>query len=205
MKAYMSDTAWQAGLRNAGIYGGGVLASWLLLTLFFILVMHQSFRTAIGLGFFLLWLLSCAAFLISFLLTRHAGGVVLLDCGYRPMRWLFFVNAVMFLLLFFSTSSVPFSGTNSVALRITFALSATVFYIIIGNGRLQVRAQGIWAYTGLLKWPQIKSYRWQDSTLVIKAYSKIPFLGRGALPFPAECQEAVQAVLQEHEVPQEEI
>ena len=64
-------------------------------------------------------------------------------------------------------------------------------------GRLQIREGGLWQYWGLLRWDKIEFYQWSgDSTLVLKAKSHLPFLGRGALPIPPEDKQAIEELLQ---------
>ena len=69
----------------------------------------------------------------------------------------------------------------------------------MATGRLQIREGGLWTYWGLLRWEKIESLQWSgDSTLMVKAKSRLPFLGRGALPVPPEQKQAVNELLQKY-------
>jgi hypothetical protein len=53
----------------------------------------------------------------------------------------------------------------------------------------------------LLKWQKIQSYQWEgetDSTLMLQAKTKLPFLGRGALPVPIEHKDAVDELIKNY-------
>jgi hypothetical protein len=43
-----------------------------------------------------------------------------------------------------------------------FALSFSVYWVIMGLGRLEIHEHGIWIYWGLVKWSRIKGYSWAE-------------------------------------------
>ena len=80
-----------------------------------------------------------------------------------------------------------------------FGVSFGVYWLIMATGRLQIREGGLWQYWALLRWDKIESLRWSgDSTLLVKAKSRLPLLGRGALPVPPEQKQAINELLQKH-------
>jgi hypothetical protein len=77
--------------------------------------------------------------------------------------------------------------------------SFAVYFLIMATERLQIREGGLWMYWGLLRWEKIEFLQWRgDSTLLLKAKSRLPFLGRGALPVPPEQKQAINELLQKH-------
>jgi hypothetical protein len=92
------------------------------------------------------------------------------------------------------------SLTNTSALVIpVLGICFGVYYLIMATGRLQIREGGLWTYWGLLRWEKIESLQWRgDSTLLLKAKSRLPFLGRGALPVPPEQKQAINELLQKY-------
>ena len=139
-------------------------------------------------------------FLGTWLYGRNAGGGVLLDCGPHPARRFFLICGVFFLLegLFggltkrLLPASSPFSGP-------VFDITFGVYWLIMASGRLQIRRDGLWPYWGLLRWDKIESCHWSgDSTLLLKAKSRLPFLGGGAVPVPPENKQAINELLQKH-------
>jgi hypothetical protein len=163
------------------------------------LVFGQPFGDAFWTAWAILGGFSLLAFAGYWLLGRWAAGGVPLDCGPHPARWLFLLEAFLFLAL--GLSGAP----GCVLARKTHAAAGPLAEILFGllwlifaTGRLQVREGGIWQYWSLLRWEKIGSYQWaSDSTLLVRA--KGPFSWcRGALPFPTEHKHAVQEFLAEH-------
>ena len=194
MRAQMSATAWEAGIRNATLVGIIVMSLLMLLAFAISFITHQSFWDAAESGFLIFWCGILLLLLVSLQRDWSARGPVELDCGHRPMRWLFILNAVLFFLMALTGGMFNWLIMSNV-LRVGFSLTFVLFYLFMAFGRLQICAEGIWQYNGLLRWRQIKSYQWKESTLVIVVNSKLPFLGRGALPIPAECMAVVDAIL----------
>ena len=82
-----------------------------------------------------------------------------------------------------------------------FGLTFCVYWVIMAFGRLQIRQNGIWQFWSLLKWQKIDSYEWKgesDSTLILQTKTKLPFLGRGALPVPLEHRDAVEDLMKKY-------
>ena len=84
---------------------------------------------------------------------------------------------------------------------ILFGVTVSIYWVIMALGRLQIREHGIWQYCGLLKWNKLEGHHWEgtgDCTLMLRAKSKLPFLGKGALPVPAEHRSAVDELIKAH-------
>jgi hypothetical protein len=187
----MTATAWRQGAKNALICGIGVALAWVALAVLFSYVLRQSVAQSFRIAFAVVWAVTFLIFLTTWLYSRLRRGRILLDCGPHPTRWLFVVNFLLFLLV--GTGGV-FGFAADGILRLTFAVSLGVFWLIIAFGRLQVTERGIWQYWGLLPWSKVGTYRWaDDSTLLITP--KRRFLLRGALPVPPEHKQAVDDFL----------
>ncbi len=189
----MTTTAWRQGAMNALICGIGVALASVALAIVFSVVLRQSVAQSFRIAFSVVWAVTLLAFLITWLYSRLSRGRILLDCGPHPTRWLFMVN--FFLFIFIGTGGVFSSTADDISiLRLTFAISLGVFWLIIAFGRLQVTDRGIWQYWGLLRWSKVASYRWaDDSTLLITP--KRRFSLRGALTVPLEHKQAVDDFL----------
>jgi hypothetical protein len=196
----MTFTAWRRGAINALIWSSILLVSWLLVAKLISSVSHFSFIQSFWLAWAFLWGLSFLLFLGTWLYGLNAGGRILLDCGPHPTRLLFLMNAALFLAMGFGGAIVGSSFSKSLAIASpVLGISFGVYWLIMASGRLQVREGGLWLYCGLLRWDKIESCRWSDdSTLMLKAKTRFPFLGRGALPVAPEDKQAINELLQQH-------
>ena len=197
MPARMTATAWRRGATNALIYSMILFVSWVVAAKAMSSVLHRPFAES----FWLAWAFLCGLILLLFLGTYlyglNAGGRVLLDCGPHPTRVLFLINAGLFLAMGFGGmfSGNLFSKSQGIAGPV-LGISFAIFWVIMASGRLQIREAGLWQYCGLLRWDKIESCWWSgDSTLMLKAKSRLPFLGRGALPIPPEHKLAIDELL----------
>ncbi len=185
MPARMTATALGRGAINALIWGLIFLVGWLLVAMMISSVSHQPRTVSFWLAWSFLWGLIFLLFLGTWLYGLNSGGRVLLDCGPHPTRVAFLINAVLFLALglggTLAVSSLPKSfAIASPVLGISFG----IYWLILASGRLQIREGGLWQYWGLLRWDKIESCRWSgDSTLMVKAKTHLPFLGRAHCPF----------------------
>lgn len=200
MPARMTVTAWRRGATNAMIWFSILLVSWLLVAKLISSVSHYSFAVSFWLAWTLLWVLTFSLFLATWLYGLNAGGPVLLDCGPHPTRVLFLINAVVFVAMGLGGTFVGSSFSKSLAIASpVLGVSFGIFWLIMATGRLQIREAGLWQYCGLLRWDNIESCQWSgDSTLLLKAKSRFPFLGRGALPVPPEDKQAINELLHKH-------
>ena len=121
---------------------------------------------------------------------------------------MFLINAVIWsVFAVFAVAAVlvaAFRGENDLPVRILVAMwlaSFAVYWFIMAFGRLQILENGIWQYVELLRWERIELYEWQGQqkwTLMLKTRTKLPFFGRGALPFPLEHRDAVDELLRKY-------
>jgi len=197
MPAQMTLTAWGQGIKNALICGMGFLVSWCAIAAAISLIFDQPRVESSCLAFAGLWSLVWLAFLISWLHGRSVAGDVLLDCGPHPTRYLFLMQAILFLFLGLTgglVASWPVSRVFVIGGTV-FGITFAVYWLIMATGRLQIRENGIWQYWSLLKWGKIGSFHWaSDSTLLMRAKGPLSWF-QGALPVPPEHKQAVDEFL----------
>jgi len=200
MRAHITVTAWVMGFRNALICGVVFLLLWLALSAAISLAPGQAIGDSAFLVFAALSGAALLGFLGTWLFSRRSGGRVLLDCGPHLMRPLFLLNALVFLVIGLTgTSATSLCPAGWGIAGSVFAVLFGVYWLIMATGRLQVREDGIWAYWSLLRWNKVRFYAWaDDQTLTIEAKSVLPFLGRGGLLVPRECQQGVDDLLQRY-------
>ncbi len=198
MPAQLTSTARRQGLKNALICGIGALVVWLAVTAALSLLPGRKFLDSMMLSFALLWVVTFLGFLGTWLYGLSTRGRVLLDCGPIPHRRIFLMMGVLWLLapLGGGLAATPASQLLIAATPV-FAVSFAAYWFIAATGRLQVRENGLWFYSGLLRWRKIEHYRWApDSTLMLTA--TLPFSLRGAVPVPPEHREHFDALLTQH-------
>ena len=199
----MTYAAWRRGSKNALICLVGMVAFLGVLAFAISAIFQQTIRDSFGMAFCIFWILTFAVFVFGWLYGKNGSGSVLLDCGPHPTRSLFLINAVLFLLMG-AGGSFAFVANNFDKFGIAgalFGVTFSIYWVIMASGRLQIREYGIWQYWGLLKWQKIKSYQWEgetDSTLMLQAKTKLPFLGRGALPVPIEHKDAIDELIKQY-------
>jgi len=162
-----------------------------------------GFTLAVILVFFGVCVIASVVSAGAMVFGRLSAGNVLLDCGPFPAPRRNFQIAVIFVAslacaisIFFMASDVWFG-----IMILIFLLAAALHSLIASMGRLQVCQNGLYLYWGLMRWDKIQSYRWEgdtDATLMLQAKSKLPFLGRGAVPIAIEQKAAVETLLQTH-------
>jgi hypothetical protein len=158
-------------------------------------VTGKPISESFGIAFALLWGFVFVWFLATWLLSRQAGGQIVLDCGPHPCKKLCLLEAVLFPILGL------IGGLTALGIvgPVVFGVSFSVFWLSMAGGRLQVRENGVWQYASLLRWHKIESYHWaEDCTLLITARGPLSFLFRGALPVPPEYKDAFDQLLQQH-------
>jgi hypothetical protein len=200
MPARMTPTAWGRGSANALICGFIFLVCLLLVAVLISSVSHHSLSDSFWLAFAILWVPIFLLFLGTWLYGLKAGGRVLLDCGPHPTKVGFLFNAALFLVIGLGGGLVGASSSKTLALASpVLGISIGIYFLIMASGRLQIREGGIWQYWGLLRWDKIESLQWSgDFTLLVKAKSHLPMLGRGALPIPPEDKQAINELLQKY-------
>lgn len=188
----MTTVAWGIGLKNALIVTAGLLASCGVLAAAIALVADRTFSASFGFAFDLFWIGSLVLFAFFWFRGRRIGGRVLLDCGPRPLWWLFFLNAATGILLAWDGSSAGVPVSPGALKYVSFS----AFWVVMALGRLQFLENGIWAYNGLLRWSNVVAYAFtDDSTLVLRTRGFWSFL-RSALQVPPEQRELVEKLLE---------
>jgi hypothetical protein len=197
----MTGVAWQRGIKNAVICLIGVLGIIGIMAFGVSALTGRTFRDSAVIAFGIFWIGIFVAFVSTFLIGRRKRGEVLLDCGHHPTRALFLLNAAIFAFLGlgggFASNTLDSLGIASALFGITFS----AYWVLLACGRLQIVENGIWQYWSLLKWQKLQSYEWQGNsrpTLMLQTKTKLPFLGRGALPIPAEHKEAFSKLLEQY-------
>ncbi|HEY3415687.1 MAG TPA: hypothetical protein VGM23_02270 [Armatimonadota bacterium] len=196
----MTSAAYAMGFRNFGIVGLGLLLVYAVLTLVIQRITRLPFWPSFLLGFGFSWVCILAYLATSILRNRGAGGPIVLDCGSYPLPWLCWLNAGIWVLLAFafSVATPRLLGTVNPVVLVVIPLSFAAFYLYISFTHIQLREQGIRAYVDIIRWEKVKSYRWKDNTILIEYKTRIPFLGKGALPVRPEQQEAAETILREY-------
>lgn len=192
----MTGTAYRRGLVNAFICVVPAFGGCWLLSLGIEAATGWSPLASRSAAIAGLVVLAAGTNVIMWLRGLQNRGPVLLDCGGRPSRTLFFVQAAFYFLLgLYGTSLQGMFGRFGGLFGIVFAF----FWLLMGLSRLSVHQNGLWVYAGLVRWEKIKSYSWKDdNTLVYSNFSRLPFLSRGALPVPAECVDEMRRLLKEY-------
>lgn len=201
MPPRMTSVAVQRGCINAIIAGIGVLGVVGILTFGISAMTGRTLRDSGAIGFAIFWGAIFATSVWTFLIGRRKRGAILLDCGHHPTRALFLFNAAFFGFIGLGGGLVSNTfatlGIGSAVFGITFS----VYWVLMSFGRLQIVENGIWQYWSLLKWQKLESYEWQGDatpTLMLQTKTKLAFLGRGALPVPAEHKEDVSELLEQY-------
>jgi hypothetical protein len=198
MPARITTTVWRRGATNALIWGVILLVGWLLFAKVISSVSHLPLGESFWLSWVFLWGLIFLLFLGTWLYGLNSGGRILLDCGPHPTRLLFLINAALFVTMGLGGTMTAGSLSKTLPLASpVLGISFGIYWLIMASGRRQIREGGLWQYWGLLRWDKIESCRWSgDSTLMVKAKTRLPFLGRGALPIPPEQKQAIDELLQ---------
>jgi hypothetical protein len=198
MPARMTATAYGQGVKNALACGAGLLSVCALGGLAIWLVTGMPFHESFGVAFGVILVLVFAWFFVAWLYGRNFGGEVLLDCGPHPMRKLFLLNAVIFLVIGVTSGLAASSPSQVFAVGgPVFGITFALYWVVLATGRLQIRESGIWTYWALMRWEKIGSYYWgKDSTLFFKGKGWLASVFSGAIPVAPEQRETFEELLQ---------
>ena len=204
----MPSVALRQGRKNALVCLVGLVLAIVVITLAIRSIFDWPFGQSTFAALGLLSAFSFVAFIGAWFRSKSKAGPLVLDCGEHPTKGLFLFNAVMWsifaALLSVGILAAAFLGQNDLLIRILVALWLATFafyWFIMAFGRLQILENGIWIYVDLLKWDRIGSYDWlgeEKRTLMFRTKTKMPFLGRGALPVPLEHRDAVDELLRKY-------
>jgi len=192
----MSATAWVAGLWNAGIVSAWVIPALILPPLFLHFFIHLAWLNAVKVGFGLSLTAALLYFQVAHLRMRFIRGTVLLDCGYRPMMWVFIFSALFLLYIIIWRNDIL--GSLPIVIKIVLTILFSAFYLIMGLGRMKLCANGIWIYQELIKWERIKYCEWQGNDLLVEYHTKWPFPAKGVISFPPDCKWSADLIMHEH-------
>ena len=196
MKTRMTGTAWGQGFANMLICGVGVVGIFLAVRWLVSITSDCTPAESRELAFAVIWIGCILGFIASWIHGFSRRGSRLLDCGGHPTRWLFIIVGVRVAIEGIGAS---FARINLIGQSGTlFALSFSVYWMIMGLGRLEIYEHGIWTYWSLTKWSRIRDYSWaEDGTLLIRGSGPLSFLWRGAIPVPNECLAAFKLLLEQ--------
>lgn len=196
-KVVMESTAWQMGMRNAGITGIALLLFFTLTMVLIWLVSHKSLQAIFPFIFALYLLATSACFYFYYVICLRKRGSVVYDCGYRSQRRSFLVSAFLLSLCCLTGAWHHITGPTW-GMRIFFAVDIGSFYLLSAMGRMQICSHGIWAYTNLIKWQRIKTYRWNGNTLLLEYHTKWPLFGKGAISVSPQSKDVVETLLKDY-------
>ncbi len=100
----------------------------------------------------------------------RSRGEVLVDIGFIKDRDGFIFGCFLFLLFDLILNFGDWSFARTFQMNGHFYLISTAFlFWFVANGSLKITQNGIWVYTGLIRWCDIDSYYWEgDCKLIIK-------------------------------------
>jgi hypothetical protein len=198
MPEQMTRTAWSQGGTNALVAGVSILVLGSAIAAAVSLTSGRPFSDSFGFALQVVFCSTMLVYLGTWLYDRANAGHVLLDCGPFPVRTMFLINGALLVVLALSfVFAVPSASMTDLIFGPVLWASFSALCFIEGTGRLQIRENGIWRYSSLLRWAKISSYHWADnSTLVVRQKGSLPFF-KGALPVPPEHREAIEGFLAE--------
>jgi Domain of unknown function (DUF5673) len=194
----MTDTAWNQLTRNTlfSRLGSLLTLGWIVYVVSWLT--GRPFLAAVGLMFLVLLILWVVVYFWFFAHALALRGRLVLDCGRHPMWWLFLLNAALFLMM--SWPMAPASrwpGSLGHGWPV-FCIVVSACCLVLAMGRLQVRENGLWEYSELLRWDELESYHWADDAMLILRVRAPLNLRQIALPVPPEHQAEVKAILAKH-------
>lgn len=109
------------------------------------------------------------------------------------------MNWMGFILLWIENGEAPpVSIWSNITLPVMM-ISFVPYFLIMASGRLQVRENGIWVSSSLLRWGKIDSYRWEnDGTLLVRRKGFFSWFPPKNLRVPPEHKQAVEELLAKH-------
>ena len=148
--------------------------------------------------------LVCAGFLWAYFLT-HAGqksraGRVLLDIGRSRSHaagGIIACLALGWLMLEISKTGLGLEGIS----RIVALLSLGALNLFIGFRRLKITERGILWAARLMKWEEIKTYKWEKGkrcSLTLNLFRRVPLFDEVNIPVPPSHKDAVDNLLREN-------
>ena len=104
----------------------------------------------------------------------RSRGEVLVDIGFIKDRDGLIFGCFLFLLMDLILNFGDWSLARTFRMGGHFYLITVAFFLwVVANSSLKITQNGIWVYTGLIRWQDIHSYYWEgDCKLIIKTKGK---------------------------------
>jgi hypothetical protein len=160
----MSPSARPRGAWTGVFFAGGVLAVWLSTAGYIVFGLGRSIDDAVRDTFAPIYVAMVGLAGVRWLRVRFRRGVILLDCGPSPQRWMFAMSLVMFLLL---GVIIVFDPAANRGLGLPVIISACVMSVIALKERFIMTELGISIYGVWVRWDRIVSIRWTSSSKLL--------------------------------------
>jgi hypothetical protein len=193
-QAQISTSARQRSEWMGLMFAGGVFALWLSTVGYMVFGLGHSMDDAMRETFTPIYVAMVGLAGARWLRMRSRRGMVLLDCGPSPQRWMFAISLLTFLLL---GAIIVFDPTANRGLGLPVIISACAMSVIALRERLLLTEHGISIYGVWLRWDRIVHYRWTPaSRLLIRTDGR--FLRDFTLLISPAEREKVNALLTQH-------
>lgn len=160
------------------LYRTPYLALFILLVFAIFLIPNKGIWKSFGIIFEVLFFGSVFICFLKFLYGRITGGPLLVDVGSGPLAKLFFFAIISLLLILVpDVWTAILSGGLERLLSRDFLYHSTLllFNLLLFTGRIQIRQNGIWNYTELIRWDDLEAFYWDPdvpSVLVFRLRSR---------------------------------
>ncbi|MBE9212277.1 hypothetical protein IQ247_06065 [Plectonema cf. radiosum LEGE 06105] len=148
--------------------------------------------------------------LVIWFWRKQKTGSLLLNVGRTRSHWLILGTGIIFLLLavgqtytLITQTSEFFSEDNNILLfNLVINWALAILLLVSGLSKLELREKAICFMTAVIRWDEIKSYKWEGKQQnILTIWLKKRFLGLPnfkILPIPLSKKAAVEAILSEH-------
>ena len=149
-------------------------------------------------------------YLVVWFWRKRQTGFLLLNIGITRNNWLVLVVgtistllAIRYTYIFITQTTGAFSQDNNIALfQLVIYWIAAIFLVINGLSKCELHEKAICFMTAVIKWDEIKSYKWegkQGNILTISLKKKFfGFSDRRTLLIPANKKTAAEKILMHH-------
>lgn len=189
-----------------GIFPIGILAGVSIPFLFYFLsnIEYLWFTLAV------LALIFVLGSIVNWFWRKRQTGLLLLNVGQTRSHRLTLGAGVIFTLLamgqtyiLITRTTETFAEDNNLLLsQIVFNWALAIFFIVNGLSKLELREKAICFMSAILKWDEIKSYKWEGKQgNILTTWHKKQFLGfpnHQTFPIPAHKKAAVESILNEY-------
>jgi hypothetical protein len=193
-QAQLSTAARQRGEWTGVLFGAGLFVVWLSTAGYMVFGLGRSIDDAVRETFAPIYVAMVVLAGARWLRVRSRRGVILLDCGPSPQRWMFALSLVMFLIL---GMIIMFDPAANRSLGLPVIISACAMSVIAVRERLLLTEHGISIYGVWLRWDRIASIRWTN-TSKLHIRTKGRFLKDVTLIVAPADRDKVDAVLAQH-------